>query len=124
MTPVRKCINAFTGLAVGTLLGFLLHTLLKAFIGSAWSVAEGGPWPIVYSPYIVLATVGTAVGFFTKIKKTIISCLLAFIIFIIGGLMLMFIAGMFVGGGAIYVVAVIGYIAGGIITFNTIIRNT
>ena len=71
MTPVRKYINAFTGLAVGTLLGFLLYTLLKAFIGSAWSVAEGGPWPIVYSPYIVLATVGTAVGFFTKIKKAI-----------------------------------------------------
>lgn len=119
----RKCISAFAGLVAGALLGFLLHTLLKAFIGSAWSVAEGGPWLVVYSPYIVLTIVGGAIGFFTKIKKAILNCLLTFVIFLVGGLMLMFVAGMFVGGGAIYVVAVIGYIAGGIITFNTIIRN-
>ena len=121
---IRKCINTLAGLAIGLLFGFVLHTLLKAFFGSTWSVSEGGQWFVIYSPYIVLGAVGTLVGFFTKIKKVIGCCIVTFFAFLIGGLVLMFVAGMFIGGGAIYVVAIIGYLSGGIVTFNTIIKNT
>ncbi len=121
---IRKCINAFVGLCIGLGFGFVLHALLKAFFGSTWSMAEGGQWFVIYSPYIVLGSVGAVIGFLTKIKKVIACCLATFFAFLIGGLVLMFVAGMFIGGGAIYVVAVIGYLSGGIFTFNTIIKNT
>ena len=120
----RKVLSAFAGLCIGAGVGFVLNALLKAFFGSTWSIAEGGQWFVIYSPYIVLAIVGAVVGFFTKIKKALLCCLLTFLTFLIGGLLLMFVAGMFIGGGAIYVVAVIGYLSGGIFAFNTIIKNT
>lgn len=120
----RKFINGAVGLVTGALLGFVLFNLLKAFFGSTWSIAEGGPWLVIYSPYIVLAVVGALVGFLTKIKKAIVCCVSTMLAFLIGGLILMFVAGMFIGGGAIYVVAIIGYLFGGIFAFNTIIKNT
>ena len=112
------------GLVIGSIFGFVLFNLLKAFFGSTWSMAEGGQWFVIYSPYIVLVVVGALVGFTTKIKKAVMCCTSAFFTFLIGGLVLMFVAGMFIGGGAIYVVAIIGYLSGGIFTFNTIVKNT
>lgn len=121
---IRKAVSTAVGFIVGLTLGYVLYILLKAFFGSTWSLAEGGPWLVIYSPYLVLASVGTVIGFFTKIKKAISACLVTFFAFLIGGLALMVVAGMFIGGGAIYVVAVIGYVAGGICTFSAILKNS
>jgi hypothetical protein len=122
MSPARKALSAVIGVAAGLAFGFVLFNLYRAVFGSTWSVAEGGPWLVIYSPFILLAAVGGIVGFFKGFKKTFVSCMLTLIFSLVGGLILMFIAGMFVGGGAIYVVAVVGVVAGFIVTMNMVVK--
>lgn len=123
MKLFRKIINCVLGGAVGLLMGFVLYHILIAFFGSAWSVAEGGPWIVVYSPYIILTIVGAVVSWFGRFLRVIVSCLITLLIFLVGGIILMFVAGMFVGGGAIVVVAIIGLLAGFGAVLSAIVNN-
>lgn len=120
---LKKIINTVLSIAVGFGIGFVLYKLLYAVFGSTWSTKEGGSWLVVYSPYFVLTSVGGLVGFFRNFKKALGSVILNFICFFVGGLVLMFVAGMFVGGGAIYVVFIIGVVSGGIIVLNQLVRG-
>lgn len=122
MRMFKRLINTVISGGIGLFFGFVLFRLLVAVFGSVWSVAEGGPWLVVYSPFIILTLVGLTVGFFKKAVRALVACLITLAAFLFGGLLLMLVAGMFVGGGAIIVVAVVGVIAGGIVVLNTVVR--
>lgn len=88
------------GLTIGTLLGFLLLSLITGFFGDTWSVEAGGPWFVIISPVLIPALTGTISAIAGGIGKSILSSFLSTVAYLIIGVGIIIVGGFVQAGWA------------------------